>query len=563
MNIQDNEVRVIVNKLTDLLRAEKIDDNCEKLYVGDEIIDSINNQQNQVIYGRRGSGKTILLRTFQEKLISSYDDKKWIPIYLDLRKILPLISSGIEDKSLTSVLLFKHLIIELFNSIIENIKFIFFLSDFSNISNVLEKTKSEAFFNVLDTLNLHIQGSLISKLGDIEFSEEEIVKIAASLNIASNPSALLQFARDTVQKTVDKKIKYISFSDINIAFSNLNNLLNNAKIVFLLDEWSEIDLEIQPYLAELLKRSFIASNLILKIAAIPRRTSMSFEQNGKRYGLEDGGDIFSVPIDDKFVYEINPAQTRLFFNNMLYKHFKFYSESIVEPYFDDQKGINQNFINEFLTNHALSDIFVASAGIPRDFLNIFVRSFLNYIASTTKPESRIGIKDIREATVIWYETDKKKEIDKNAETKLLLEKIVQKIVLEKKRAQFLIPNKISNDKNIQRLIDLRVLHLRKSGYSHQDNVGVVYNIYSIDYGCYSSLNLQRSMLNTNIIDQINIIQDFRELRRISFEEEDLTRFYLEIGEAIKCPHCQAIVYTSHPAFLKKGLCSNCYEKINN
>ena len=43
--------------------------------------------KDQIIYGRRGTGKTHLLKALQEKLVA--DDQKYLPVYIDLRTFKP------------------------------------------------------------------------------------------------------------------------------------------------------------------------------------------------------------------------------------------------------------------------------------------------------------------------------------------------------------------------------------------------------------------------------------------------------------------------------------------
>lgn len=71
-NIKNPEVIKSINKLDGFLRAEY---NTEKSYLdyyaGRETLDKVNSIKYQVIYGRRGTGKTHLLRALQEKLLES------------------------------------------------------------------------------------------------------------------------------------------------------------------------------------------------------------------------------------------------------------------------------------------------------------------------------------------------------------------------------------------------------------------------------------------------------------------------------------------------------------
>ena len=94
LTLKSEQVKICVSSLANSVRAENIDyKSYIALYSGAENINNISNINNNAIYGRRGSGKTHLLRALQEKLISEFDSNRIFPIYIDLRRIIPLLSS--------------------------------------------------------------------------------------------------------------------------------------------------------------------------------------------------------------------------------------------------------------------------------------------------------------------------------------------------------------------------------------------------------------------------------------------------------------------------------------
>lgn len=126
---------------------------------------------------------------------------------------------------------------------------------------------------------------------------------------------------------------------------------------------------------------------------------------------------------------------------------------------------------------------------------------------------------------------------------------------------FLIPEKYAQNKYIQNLIDFRVMHLRKSGYSHKDHAGASYNVYSIDYGCFNSMNITKGNLDAELLQSINV-KDLRDIRRISLEDSFFSKFMMEVGDAFPCPHCKRPVDTNHLAFVKQEVCNHCFEKVS-
>lgn len=273
-----------------------------------------------------------------------------------------------------------------------------------------------------------------------------------------------------------------------------------------------------------------------------------------------GGDIFGYPLDMRYVFEVNKNQTRDFFNDLLYKHLSSINKTAIDNLVKKEKKTKDSFINILFANVALNEILIACAGIPRDFMNLFLNSYDKFILSSSSTAARISVKNLRLANAEWYESDKKEQVDKNDVEKKLLTEIVREVIEKKKSMHFLIPEKYSNNKHIQNLIDLRVIHLRKSGYSHKDHPGVSYNVYSVDYGCYNSLNITKNKLDTSMLNDLNI-KDLRDVRRISLEDTFFQSFMMEIGEAFRCPHCKAPIDVNHAAYKKRGLCNHCFEFV--
>lgn len=445
-------------------------------------------------------------------------------------------------------------------SIYENIKFIKEYNEFDQsytlATSIIEAELTELF----ELIYLEFDGRNLRKSNDLKVSEEEIKSLSGELVISKDPR-IQALKSGSHKKNNDVEYRgHISILHITNCIETLTNKLELKGIMLLLDEWSEINIGIQPLLAEIIKKTFSAINVFTKIAAIPNRTNLGYKTEQKFFGLEDGGDIFSYPLDMRYVFEVNKNQTRDFFNDLLYKHLTSINQSLILTLLRKNKTSKDKLINLLFANVALNEVLVACAGIPRDFMNLFLNSYDKFILSSSSTAQRISVKNIRSANAEWYEKDKKEQVDKHQIERQLLTEIVQEVIEKKKSMHFLIPEKHSNNKHIQNLIDFRVIHLRKSGYSHQDHSGVVYNVYSVDYGCYNSLNITKSKLDSTVLNDLNL-RELREIRRISLEEAFFQRFLMDIGEAFNCPHCKKPVDTNHLAFTKQSLCNNCFEHV--
>ena len=553
IDIKSRRVQQSVSKLDGFLRAEyNSEKNYLEYYAGLETLDKVISIKDQIIYGRRGTGKTHLLKALQEKLLA--DDQKYLPVYIDLRTFKPTLES--DNDLYYALIIFQEIVVEVLKCVYVNLDYLYreYTVEQQKIIIDPQRRKISA---LLEKFNRNFDGKSFTKMGETGFRVNEVKKLATNLKIAKIPEL---FGSKEVNKEIeseDEKIKYISFSDMSDAISQLLEAVDIDRIFCLLDEWSEIPETSQYILAEFLKRTFVPKKVTLKIAAIPNRTQLISEN---RIGLEDGGDIFGYPLDNRYIYELYPEITKAFFNELLYKQLYLMAPQLYEIFYDNkEKRPVHNFINIFLANQALREILIASAGIPRDFLNIFISAYNIFFTKTNN--RHLVVADIRNATVEWYGVDKKKTVDANSNAKLLLDKIINDILITKKRCHFLIPEKYEKVKELNDLIDLRVIHLRKRGISHKGNKGVVYNVYYLDYACYTSTNLYHNKINTTLLNEIETIDDFREIRRVSLEDKFFEDFNMNIGNSFKCPKCGGMIDMNHPSYAQHKICMHCWSKI--
>lgn len=558
LDIRNIEVKKSVESLDNMIRAEyNTTYNFLEYYAGRESIGKVCGVKNQVIYGRRGTGKTHLLRALQEQLLDS--ESTIFPIYIDVRKFKPLLSN--DFPLYYALILFRELVIELLKWAYTNIDRLYktCATQDCQISFSQKESAMSEIQSYLGKFNTAFSGSNFQKLGEIEFSYSEVEKLSKSLNLSSQPMITIDTEHESEKQNSAINVKYISFAEMSEIVNALINHFSIDRIFILVDEWSEIPIETQPFFAELLKRAFITSKVTLKIAAIPNRTRLMIDQT---VGLEDGGDIFGYSLDNRYIYELNQDATKAFFNELLFKQLSLANSSIFNHFIDSKTGKPiHNFINLFLANQALREVLIASAGIPRDFLSIFISAYNNFYMRMQTTHRHLALVDIRTATIQWYEVDKKKAVESNHNAKVMLNKIIEEILIGKKRCHFLIPEKYETNQTLNDLIDLRIIHLRKRGIAHKDNRGVSYNVYYIDYACYTSSNLYHNKINTNLLSEIETTDDFRAIRRISLGDKFFDALNAEFGNGIKCPHCGRFIDTSHPAYIKQKICNNCFEKV--
>ena len=88
---------------------------------------------------------------------------------------------------------------------------------------------------------------------------------------------------------------------------------------------SEIPIDLQPYLADLIRRTLLpVSTLTVKIASIEHRSQFLLLQSRGQYtGLELGADISAdLNLDDFLVFDNDQGKAVEFFKNLIFRHYQ-------------------------------------------------------------------------------------------------------------------------------------------------------------------------------------------------------------------------------------------------
>jgi hypothetical protein len=96
------------------------------------------------------------------------------------------------------------------------------------------------------------------------------------------------------------------------------------------------------------------------------------------------------------------------------------------------------------------------------------------------------MQNIRVGAKNWYQRDKEKVVSSNKMAFSLLQWIVDRVIGQRKARAFLLEANTS-DELMNTLYDSRVVHILKRGISTNDQPGIRYDVYKLDYGCYVDL----------------------------------------------------------------------------
>jgi hypothetical protein len=112
-----------------------------------------------------------------------------------------------------------------------------------------------------------------------------------------------------------------------------------------------------------------------------------------------------------------------------------------------------------------------------------------YLASTVARRAYgrlISVQDVRAAARDWYTRDKANILKSDPALGDLLHWIIEEVIAHRRARAFLL---VSHQRHplIDTLFDSRLLHILKKNISSNENPGVRYDVYKLDYGCYVDL----------------------------------------------------------------------------
>lgn len=434
----------------------------------------LQNPDHQLIYGRRGTGKTHALSFLKSQL----ETKGYLAIYIDMRNIGS--NGGIySDYALPVTERATRLLIDTFSLVHDQIlEFVLVHDDIYDLSK---------FGPILDELAKSI--SEIEVVGNIELEETTNAtkgeKIESGFSLSLKDFSVSRKDEESSSSGNIKRQKIqgqtrhrVHFTTVNNIFGRLKALLGHKELWILIDEWAEVPLDLQPFLADLLRRTlFSIKGITIKIGAIEKRTNFKLLYGSNYIGIETGADISSsLNLDEFMVFDNDPYKSKEFFKALLFNHV---NQFLIE----EGNGVSnkENFINMAFTQvGAFEELVRASEGIPRDAINILIHSAIK------ADSEKISIPNIRAAARNWFNTDKEKSVSAKSEAKLLLRWIIDEIIGNRNARAFLLSID-KKDEIVEYLFDNRIIHLIKQNISSKDNPGERFNVFSIDYGTYVHL----------------------------------------------------------------------------
>ncbi len=424
-------------------------------------IERLNSKQNQVIFGRRGSGKSLLLKSLKET-----------------RPGVICLSINLEDFKDIS---FPNSIIQVLKSLINQLNKEV-QSNFKIFDNFKKWNRSRAIRKRYNNLLKSLQDRLNQPdLYDEAITQRKGSKLGGDLKSGYGSTKGSLNTELTEEVETSKSFKIDKLNVLKNELPELKELLNETclllgKDIFLiLDDFYFIRKSDQPYFIDFFHRLCKNTGLYLKIATIKQRTSLYIQ--GETYvGMEIGHDAQSLNLD----YSLENFGAMVKFMKELLAHI------------NSKVNVNIDY-DKILTDNAFKFLCLASGGVPRDFFSLFIslgNKMLDNEKSISKPNVIDCSIDNLPNKMEAFKTD-------TAEEKEILEHYLQfirdEIILGKKYNSFLVSNSEALkfpqiNQAIKELVDLRLIHIVNSNTSSAPSDGLRYSAYMVDIGLFPNAN---------------------------------------------------------------------------
>ena len=429
---------------------------------------------HQVVFGRRGTGKTHALSMLAARVADDGD----VTIAIDFRRVGSTGAYGSRSTSLEQRC--TQLLVDVLAAI---------HGDLVDVGLAIDGADAgAALLPVLDRLADAI--STVEVVGTVERVDStqrtDSTEATSGFGLSLDPRPRLSLSSDDKrarsdmfeQRLVESGTPQldVNFGAVTRLFEDVVRCLSPRRVWILLDEWSSLPIELQPVLADFLRRALLAvPGVIVKIAAIEDRSVFRVAlPDGDHMGLELGADITAdIDLDDFMVFSNDDSLAVGFFSELLSQH--------VAPHLDDERLQRpEAFVKAAFGNWAtFQELVRAAEGVPRDAINIAG------LAAQRAAKRTIAVSDIKAAARDWYLRDKEGAL-KRPEARDLLARIIDEVVGRRRQRAFLLErgSRGSEDFAVRELYDARVLHIIRRGITAADRPSRRYDGFVVDYGCY-------------------------------------------------------------------------------
>jgi energy-coupling factor transporter ATP-binding protein EcfA2 len=479
MDVNDNRIDELVNLIKDSFRVRP---NQDPIYVDiSGNLPRIQAKQHQVVFGRRGSGKSCLLVHFHRSVAPR---SKIFTIYVDADEIKRLGYPDVLIRLLLTITerlpgprrnwiqrLLRRPGTPLERQAIELRK----LLDLADQSEVqAEETKAH---------ERRAEGSVAGGPGKASVS-------GSSTTTSARTSTFKERKLDTLER---------HFQDYKAVISEAIRQSDFAMAAVIIDDFYLFHSSIQPDLVDYLHRLLRGTELYLKLGTVRYRTVL-MRHEGQPIGVELAQDVEEINLDRTFE---DVSSTQDFLRLML--------DSMAK-----QVGIES--ASDFISPDGILALTLASGGVPRDYLNTLVDGI---VASRALGQARVTPRSVyKGAGRLSYRTKLASLREDTGQEADAIERVFRDLATfclkSQKKTGFLISQSEVTDHElehdvIQQLMDFKLIHVIESDTSAASGRSGRYEAYTLDFALFMEPRLRG-------IDHVEFWKTDEQRRRVGVRE---------------------------------------------
>lgn len=405
--------------------------------------------QHQVLFGRRGSGKSCLL---VHVLRGSEKKKNRKVIYIGVDEIKRL---GFPD-------ILVRILLSIFESLPGGRRRFWHIRE-SRLHRIVKELRT-----LLDTPETSDTETKVSRQ-----RKEDVA-------ITGNDKAPVNLGVSRVDsREVSHKFVSIKLDQLERHLQDYKDILNSTagskdKYFVLIDDFYLVSKDLQPHVVDYVHRLLRGTSYYLKLATIRHRSSLR-KHEGQTIGVEIFQDVEEISLDKTFeTFEATNAYLHAMLQSMA-------------------ERVSKNWqVADTFNPDAPRALTLASGGVPRDFLNIFVDAI---DASLQAGKSgRLTPTYIYKASAALSYKNKVANIKEDAGyDSMALEKLFADLLVfclkEKKKTAFLISREEAQkfpaeNELLQQLMDFKLIHLIESNTSAASGRSGRFAAYTLDFSLF-------------------------------------------------------------------------------
>lgn len=442
-------------------RSFRVRENHTPIYVDvADNLDRIALDQHQIVFGRRGSGKSCLLIYFRREVASK-------------QKVHTVYISGDTIKTLDYPDVLLRLLLAIFEALPSQ-------SWLARLRRKIRRTRSktdEITAELRELLHRPVTSTL--KVTTAESSSDtmggQAGTSAGPLEVAITAESVAGTSREVVRESDDEKVHVVDrrLNDYKEAIQDEFTGARSEYGAFIVDDFYLINRTVQPDVIDYLHRLLRDTDLYLKIGTVRHRTRL-LRTTPIHTGVQVNLDVDGFNLDQT-LEDID--QTGAYLEEMLRKLGS-------EVKLDDAPSI--------MSDEARKDAVLLSGGVPRDYLNIFVGGLER--ARARKDRKRVTPTELRQAAAALNQETKFRDLrtDAGAEVpalEVLFVDLVKFCLSEKRKTAFLISkDDVAAFSEVHELIlqlmDFKLIHLVDETTSAASGRPGRFEAYTLDFALF-------------------------------------------------------------------------------